>query len=353
MRLQIVCRGSTKEGLGHLFRARTFAKTAQYFHDVEIVAILEPELELLFGELNCSVRFARNDRAALAYLQDFDAEVLLFDLTRLDREIFEEAIGTPRLTASLSPVFEHMARLNIVFTRTAQAPQLDGVQIFGGLRYAIFNENCTWIEDDRYERNLSLPDFTIAVCMGGGDAANKTLAVLQALMRINSNLTIWALLGEGYSHSYNELVDTVRGSRRHEVILAKTNRSMWRIMGQCSLGILAGGLTTIEAIYAGLPTVNLFERQEHLDTMTQELFELGVCVNGGLFSERSLDTMVRTVQYLNDNRNRLREMHVRCKGLVDSRGSERVLQELEAELEKRPGRLSARSSQSDVMSLNP
>ena len=36
-------------------------------------------------------------------------------------------------------------------------------------------------------------------------------------------------------------------------ILAKTNRSMWRVLGNCSLAILAGGVTSYEAAFAGCP----------------------------------------------------------------------------------------------------
>jgi hypothetical protein len=282
------------------------------------------------------VHFVRTDAEVKPYVKRFDAEVLVFDLTYLAPEVFAAVRAGPRLRASLSPVFAHARHLDLLFTRSARVPPLSGVKILGGLEYAIFSEKCLVIGDVAYQQNLAQAALPIAISMGGGDAANKTLAVLQALASLECDFTIWALLGEGYAHSYNALVETTRGNARHEVILAKTNRSMWHILGNCAMAILAGGLTTIEAVYAGLPTINLFERQEQVDVMATELFDLGVCVNGGLFSENSLETMVETLGTLNAERPRLQDMHQRCHGLVDMRGSERVLRELERHLAALP-----------------
>jgi spore coat polysaccharide biosynthesis predicted glycosyltransferase SpsG len=170
--------------------------------------------------------------------------------------------------------------------------------------------------------------------MGGADAANKTLTVLRALVELNCDTCIWVLLGEGYDHCYNALVETVRGAKRHEVILAKTNRSMWEVMGNCAVAILAGGLTTVEAIYAGLPSLNLFERPEHGE-MLEELFDAGICVNAGLFSERALTTLRRTVQNLDLDRRRLLDMRERSRGLLDRHAGRRILAELERLLAER------------------
>ena len=68
---------------------------------------------------------------------------------------------------------------------------------------------------------------------------------------------------EGYNHSYQSLVDVINRNNRHEIILAKTNRSMWEILSNCNVAILAGGLMLVESIYAGLPSINIFEKEWH------------------------------------------------------------------------------------------
>ena len=328
MKLQIVCRGSIQEGLGHLLRTRTFARHAAATHEVEVVAIVEPELEDLLAGLNCPVRFVRTDAAALPGVRAFAPDALLFDTTRFDAGLMDEAAAAGFLLGSISPVFEHLARMDLVFTRTRRNPSLGDTRILGGLQYAIFNDHCQGIDDATYERNLARPELPIAVCMGGADAANKTLSILQALALLEEPTTIWVLLGEGYAHSYNQLVDAVRGDLRHEVILAKANRSMWRILGNCALGLMAGGLTTVEAVYAGLPTINLFDRPEHA-SMLAELFDAGVCLNGGLIFGHSLQPTLEALRRLAAGRDELRTMRARTKGLVDHLGPVRVLREIE------------------------
>ena len=328
MKLQVVCRGSVQEGLGHLLRTRTFARHAAPEHDLEVVAIVEPELENLLAGLACRVRFVRSDAAALECLRAFEPDALMFDTTRFDPGLMDDAASAGFLVGSISPVFEHLARMDVVFTRTRRNASLGSARVYGGLQYAIFNDYCQAIDDASYERSLGRKELPIGVCMGGADAANKTLIVLQALAGLVEPTTIWVLLGEGYAHSYNQLVDAVRCDSRHEIILAKANRSMWQILGNCALGVMAGGLTTVEAVYAGLPTINVFERVEHAAMLT-ELFEAGVCLNGGLMSGRSLEPAAAAVRRLSADRAELRAMRGRTRGLVDPLGPVRVLREIE------------------------
>lgn len=333
MRMQVVCRGSVTEGLGHILRTRTFANHAARFHEVEVLALVDPDLEILLASLPCPVYPARREIDLLPRIARFQPEVLVFDTTRMDPDTLAAARRPARLLVSISPVFDQAARLDFLVTR-ARPPRLPGVQILAGLEYAIFGDHCQPIEEATYERNLSLPELPIAVSMGGADAANKTLAVLQAITRMPEPSTIIVLLGEGYAHSYNALVDKVRGDTRHEVILAKTNRSMWRVMSHAAVGLLAGGLTTVEAIHAGLPTLNLLDRPEHRHLLG-DFFDLGVCLDGGPFSRESLDRAVQTLRHLHGHRDELRRMRQRSAGLLDNHGPRRVLQAIEQELASR------------------
>jgi len=332
MKLQIICRGTTKEGLGHLIRTHTFAARAQISHDVEIIAIVEKGFGSILNDLSCEIHCVQTDQDVLPFIESSNPDIVLFDLTRLDKTIFLRAIERPYLSVSLSPVFEYKEQVNILISRSVSTDSSPGVRILGGLEYAIFNDNCMVIGDIPYRQILSSPELSIAICMGGADAANKTLAVLQALGNCKIYGTIWVILGEGYEHSYDALVQCLHKNKKQEIIFAKTNRSMWKIMSNCALAILAGGLTTVESVYAGLPTINLFERQEHIDAMATELFDLGVCVNGGLFSEPALKHLCKYVQDLNNNRELLWQMHKQSNGLIDCRGSDRVLSELQKEL---------------------
>ena len=354
MRLQILCRGTKQGGLGHLFRTRTFARAAQAeTHDVQVVAIVEEDLESILEDLPCPVDYVRQDHEAATLVAARRPEILVCDLTGVDAAAFEALRGSCPLMVSLSPVFTPMDRLDAVFTRVAGTPPIPGVELFAGMQYAVFGEQCTPIDDAAYERALSSVALPIAVSMGGADAANKTLKVVRALVELELPTVIWVLLGEGYAHSYNALVRAVRAARLHEVILAKTNRSMWQIMGNCAVAILAGGLTTVEAVYAGLPSINLFERREHREQM-RELLERDICLDGGYFSEDSLKQMTQKLHSLGRARGQLREIRRRMGGAVDQHGPRRVLHALEALHHRRRSAVSARSmaASADVLCVS-
>ena len=164
--------------------------------------------------------------------------------------------------------------------------------------------------------------------MGGTDAVNKTLAILNMVKEVPDKVLFWALLGEGYTHAYEDLVRCIRGSK-HEIILAKTNDSMWRIINSCSLAILAGGTTTYEAVYAGLPSINTLETEEHY-FLIQELVEKGVCANAGYIFEESLHTLRGAITYYSHHRDVLYTMHERASGMIDGNGAQRVAEEIYA-----------------------
>lgn len=331
MKFQLICRGSLKLGLGHLLRSRTFARQVAPRHELEVIAIVEPGLEKVLADLSCPIRFVQTDAEAIPLVREFGAQVVVFDSTFVQPELFAAALEASTLRVSISPVFDHAHRVDLLFSRTKRNPVLPGVKILGGLQYSIFNDGCTPVEDAAYARSLAIPELPIAVCMGGADAANKTLRVLRAISTLEGKTTLWVLLGEGYHHSFEELVHTVQGDRRHEVILAKTNRSMWRVMSNCALAVLAGGLTSVEAVFAGLPTVNLFDSPSH-QALLSELLAQGCGLDGGLFSDQSLLAMTRHLRRLERNRGELLEMRRQTRGLVDNRGPERVLQEIEEHL---------------------
>lgn len=327
MKIQIICKGTRKSGLGHLFRSKTFARHALSRHEVEIVALSEPGLEKIFDGLDCPVRHVTSSLQALPLVAAYRPDALLYDLTEIEPVVMRKANAKALLTVSLSPLFAQMDMVDVLFTRLSRQPPVRGVTVFAGPEYAIFNDSCRVIDDVHYRRSLEVPTLPVALCMGGADAPNKTLRMLRRLMDFPSPCLFWVMLGEGYSHSYQDLVDCTRESR-HEIILAKTSDSLWRILGNCAVALLAGGLTTVEAIYAGLPSINIFESREHADMLT-ELFEQGICINGGILSDDSLSTMLATLDHYYHNRSELLAVRERGRRLLDKSGAELVLKLIE------------------------
>ena len=325
-----LCRGSLDNGIGHVTRSRTVAKAMHNIGRVTLAAIGDDYVDNLLMGHGVDYTVLSRDDEVMPFVKSIAPDVVIFDLTFIDPVQFA-SIASGRLTVSLSPVFNCIAEVDMLFHRTDAvdpgwefAP--DRPVVRKGLDYAVVSDHCHCIEESVYWQSIKSDNLSIAVTMGGTDASNKTFRVLETIKEMTDPLLIWALLGEGYSHSYEKLVDRIKGSR-HEVILAKTTHSMWRILNTCSLAIVAGGTTTYEAAYVGLPSLNMLDspRQRFL---IRELVDRGVCTCLGDTFDESLAELNPTLTRLNRYREELFAMHLHSRGLIDGRAAARIADEI-------------------------
>ena len=325
-----VCTGTTTDGLGHLTRTITVAAAMPDSARFRIVAIGGGAARSLLEDSGLPHVVVDDAEQAVVAAREFRPDVVVFDLLRLESRSFE-AIASEAATASLSPVFDRLGDVDVLFHRTSVAdPNWDlpvgRPEVRMGLEFAVVADSCERIPTETYRQTLSREYLSVAVCMGGADAANKTLEVLRTLRDNERKLLLWVLLGEGYSHSYQDLVDCARHAR-HEIILAKTNESMWHILGTCAVGVLAGGTTTYQAAYAGLPSLNILESAERR-FLTDELVEKGACLRLGDTITESLTRLNPAVQQLDAHRNELIAMHEKSRELIDGQGASRIAREI-------------------------
>jgi spore coat polysaccharide biosynthesis predicted glycosyltransferase SpsG len=324
MKIAIYCTGGTKLGYGHLQRSKVFARSAPNGINVLVVPVIDDSDAHYFSDMRHISRVCNTDDQALAEIAGFNPEIVVFDTVECSDRLFD-AVSKGRRTISISPVFSHMSRVNYLFTRNKNTPPLDNVVAYRGLEYAIFNDTCQVISDEVYYHNLGKPFLTVGIAMGGGDAPNRTLDVLRSVCQLEVPCSFWILIGEGYRHSYHDLVSSITRESSHELILAKTNRSMWQVLANCTVAVLAGGITTLEAVYAGLPTLNLFSSPGQLAATGTELFDTGAAETVGSFGTESLTKLRERIAYYNSNRSQLLLMRERTKGKIDKLGARRIM----------------------------
>lgn len=328
VKVAIYCTGGTKIGYGHFFRSIVFIKSAPRGFETYLFPVAEKRDHHIFNEINDKAIIAETEEQALQNIFVFRPDIIVFDTVFSSDHFLTMVRPNVRYLVSISPVFNQMQKMDFLFTRNPDTPPLNTVKIYSGFEYAIFNENCSTIPDAVYENNLSRQHLTIGIAMGGGDAANKTLKVLEMISEFEKPCTFWILLGEGYRHSYQALVDCISKESNHEIILAKTNRSVWNILANCSVAIFAGGLTTMEALYAGLPSINVFEKEEHIKVTSSKVFNEGMAVNLGLFKQLSSSKLLELIRFFYTDRDQLIKMRNRSKGVLDKLGPKRIYNRL-------------------------
>lgn len=326
MHITFVVKASTKVGFGHLIRSRSLANQIEKLlidkQTLQFCIIGEQSLEVLLSGLDYPVKIFESEEHFIASHEEVNlSDIVVFDLLSVEDNLFELTTKA-RWRISISPIFSH---LNDIDTFIHRSKYFDNhllcKNVIKGLEFAIIQDGCRQIDAGSYKRNLNEERLSLAISMGGGDAANKTLQVIQRLNKLQQNFTIWVMLGEGYKHSYDALIAAAKESH-HEIILAKTNESMWRVLSLASLLILPGGVTSYEATYAGLPTLNIVE-SERQKMLVKELFEEGVSLEiNGIQDPK----MLELIHQLDSDRAALYSMHLRSKGLIDGRAGERIFE---------------------------
>jgi spore coat polysaccharide biosynthesis predicted glycosyltransferase SpsG len=332
LRVLLACRGSTRDGLGHVMRSRTVARQLALRACVRMVIIGDSYVESLLAGRDLNYEVHADERQILAACERFAPQVVVLDMLSLSPAVLA-ALRERAMLVSLSPVFSGLAQMDMIFHRTVhhgadwQFDDDSQPDLRCGLQYAVVRENCVRISEEVYRGTLEQDPLSIVISMGGTDAGNKTLQALEAIAQVRSRLLIWALLGEGYAHSYQPLVDCVQHNQRHEIILAKTSDSMWRVMQSCALAVLAGGTITYEAAYAGLPSINVFEDASHL-YLVQELVERGIGISAGYPLPDAFDVAAANIAHLDRSRGELLAMHKNSHSAIDGQGCARIAEEL-------------------------
>lgn len=329
MNVLFLCKASISLGLGHLIRSKSLATT---FHQrvknnglVKLISI-GPEniLSSLLQDEDYLFEVVSDERRLFEIKESWD--YIFFDMIKVDENIFNYLKIKTKKTVTISPIFNKLKDVDFFFHRTkyhnlnkSELP----VNSYMGLEYTILQQNCQKINAGRFEEVLENKSFSIGLSMGGGDAANRTLQFIKAFKNFLIPSTIWVMLGEGYNHSFDNLISEAKKNNKHEIILAKTNKSMWQIMQNCSLGIFPGGITSYESAFAGLPSINFFENESQA-FLIQELIEKNACFSGGIINAESLNGLIFQIENLFENKSLLMETHIKAKKLIDGKGNDRI-----------------------------
>jgi len=332
MKYFIYTTGDLQKGLGHLFRIDTFISKKPENVEITLVIDCPKDFYYIFDKIydpTIELNFCNDIELIKSIINKKKYNAIIIDSLSIDEGIFDLLKQKDIPIVSLSPIFNKMHEIDILFTRNKNAFNNGKGVCFCGLEYAIINENCKKISDMNYDNNLNASPIQIGISMGGTDINNKTLLVLETLTELGVKALFWVFLGEGYKHSYTNLINSIKRNKNNEIILAKTNKSMWTVLSNCSIGVFAGGLTTLEAIYAGLPSINLYNNTQQIISTGDEIFKLGAA-NVCNLEKDNLGDYLSGILFKNDLKNFLFHQRERTKNLIDKNAPLRIYRMLES-----------------------
>jgi len=209
---------------------------------------------------------------------------------------------------------------NIYAADEVRYPDNPGMRLLLGPRYALLRkEIISW----KYRRHPN-PEkaFNILVTLGGSDPGNASLHIIKVLQQLPEDF-FSAKIIVGGSNPHLKSISRSLDSSKHAIELLHDVRNMGEFFAWADLAITAGGSTTLELAYIGVPmiTVVIADNQKRV---CESLQKRKAAINLGVF-DRTLDAkFLPCVRKVMNSLNLRNELSRNATELVDGKGAERV-----------------------------
>lgn len=315
MNIVFVTNGNTNIGFGHISRTMmlySFFKKNNFFAKI----IVPESCSFPVNEDFIIVKsLAEKDLSFIS--RDFD--IVVIDSIEDDYDNLSWIRNTKLFVVSItlflfdfSKRYEHISFFPSI--RESKIITIGRTQIYTGNKYLTFREdfgNNDFIIREKGEKVL--------ITMGGTDPFGLSLKVVKALAK-DESLHITILLSEKADY-YNELSDFSK--MYPNVLLIGFTDNMLALLKNNDIAIINGGLTRYETCIVGIPFIALSIHQKQFE-ITQELVDLGVGINLGIYNEISDEQIFNSAKSLLNNKELRRKTSIKMKKLFDTKGVERI-----------------------------
>ena len=98
--------------------------------------------------------------------------------------------------------------------------------------------------------------MVIGISMGGYDKQNKTLKLLKILLKFKNFIELKILFNKQNLINYNKIINYIKINKINSKILTM-KKNTWNIFSKCSFVFLSGGISAYEAVFVGIPSINI------------------------------------------------------------------------------------------------
>lgn len=203
-------------------------------------------------------------------------------------------------------------------------------QLLLGVKYTLLRrEFWQWRE---WKREIPTVARKVLVTLGGSDPDNVTLKVIQALQLVEVD-NLEAVVVVGGSNPHYEQLKSVCFDAKFPVHLKRNVTNMPEVMAWADVAIAAGGTTTWELAFMGLPCIILV-LADNQRAIASELDKTKIAVNLGWYKDVSATEIGSVVTQLLINTDTRAEVVKNSRKLVDGEGCKQILRYLEPKLLK-------------------
>ncbi len=190
-----------------------------------------------------------------------------------------------------------------------------------GTRYALLRrEFLAWRE---WRREIPAVARRVLVTLGGGDAGNNTLKVIQALQKtdipgLEANVVV------GASNPHAAKLEAAARQSRIPIRLAHKVKDMAELMAQADVAVSSSGSTVWELLFLGTPTL-LLVSADNQRYVAEHVENNGAGKTLGWAKNLSVEPLARALDSLLKDFNWRVEAVKKARQIVDGQGAQRVI----------------------------
>lgn len=194
-----------------------------------------------------------------------------------------------------------------------------------GTRYALLRQE--FRQWQGWTRKISAVARKVLVTLGGSDPDNVTLKVIQGLQRVDVP-GLEAVVVVGGSNPHYEQLQAAVDASQFPISLERNVTNMPELMAWADVAITAGGSTTWELAFMGLPSLVLV-LADNQRAIAEKLGKVGVAVNLGWHTNALAAEITQLIKRLLMSSGIRAEMSRHGQELIDGEGTARVLMHLQ------------------------
>jgi CMP-N-acetylneuraminic acid synthetase/spore coat polysaccharide biosynthesis predicted glycosyltransferase SpsG len=331
--------GSTRIGMGHVFRSLAIAEALRESSQADLAFLMHADHKqgiLEVSRRGYPVRVISDARldACLDQIRDFTPEILINDLSSLE-DVYLRALSylgatTVNLVDTLDDLeaTEHYKQVIVsVMRETRETPE----HFYAGPEYAILRSHFHGKSKEiRDEPSLVLITF------GGSDPQGLTLIAARALQALPSRIEVVAVAGPAFSYR-REFEKLSEGLSRRVPLINEAGGHIADLMLEADVVVLSGGMSVYEIAALGTPGIVLAQNAKE-DRRMRELARHGTIEYLGLGTDVDEPTLASAAEALLENASRRREMSSRGRALVDGLGAARAAELVLESAQKEKGK---------------
>lgn len=221
-------------------------------------------------------------------------------------------------TAVLIDVYKNINADIIICPQPINVKFSNKIKYLCGPKYAPISKNFL-LNKSNFDSKLS-----ILISFGSYDSKGVTLKVIKAIKKMmlidKFNSKVIVTLGKN-APIINKVKDLIKEFSNFELILESKNlESLYKIS---SISIGAPGLSHLERLAAGLPSILISQNKIH-DKLLDKWISLGCAIK----SENKIHSIANSINFLYLDKELCKKISMKGKKLVDGRGAQRIVSEI-------------------------